>query len=391
MCGDYFMAFLLPKCVENCIDVLNNNGYEAFCVGGAVRDMLMGKQPKDFDIATNCHPQDTAKLFSHTIPTGIKHGTVTVVIDNTPIEVTTYRTEGGYFDSRHPDSVNFVNNIKEDLSRRDFTVNAIAYNHLDGIVDYFGGKEDIDKKILRTVGNSETRFSEDALRIMRLFRFASQLGFSIENDTHLGAKEKMPLLEKISAERIFAELTKLLLGEYIEKSKMFFELGALKFCGIRKCDITRLSSLPADMLTRFAALMILSNADYTVVTANLKTDNQLKENLGKIMALYNNAVPKNSIDIKEALCFAGLDNFRVYLNLINTLDGVSCDDINRKLSLVVENNEPYRICDLAVSGEDIKALGYSGKVIGEKLEFLRREVIGNPELNSKSSLISLIK
>ena len=201
----------IPENAALVIDRLMQNGYEAYIVGGCVRDSLLGLAVSDFDITTAAPPEKVIELFEKTVPTGIKHGTVTVIIENEPIEVTTFRTEGIYKDSRHPENVEFVSDLKEDLSRRDFTVNAIAYDGDDGIIDLYGGLEDIKTRTLRTVRNPDERFCEDALRIMRLFRFASQLGFSIEENTEKSALSKLASLENISAERVFAELKKMLI------------------------------------------------------------------------------------------------------------------------------------------------------------------------------------
>ena len=189
----------IPENAARVIDRLTQNGYEAYIVGGCVRDSLLGLTVSDFDITTSAKPEKVIELFEKTVPTGIKHGTVTVMIGNEPIEVTTFRTEGVYNDSRHPEDVEFVSDIREDLSRRDFTVNAIAYNEKTGIVDLFGGMSDLENKILRAVGDPEKRFREDALRILRLFRFASQLGFEIEENTLNSALSLKDGLENISS------------------------------------------------------------------------------------------------------------------------------------------------------------------------------------------------
>ena len=178
------MFINIPNNVQFIIDTFYNNNYEAFMVGGCVRDCLLGLTPKDYDITTSALPNITESLFEKTIPTGIKHGTVTVVLDNENLEVTTYRTEGNYLDNRHPESVEFVSNIKEDLSRRDFTVNALAYNHKEGLIDYFNGIDDIKNKIIKAVGDPNKRFQEDALRMLRAIRFSCQLGFKIDELTY---------------------------------------------------------------------------------------------------------------------------------------------------------------------------------------------------------------
>lgn len=204
----------IPLQVNTAVKILTENGHTAYIVGGAVRDCLMGRTADDWDITTSALPEDTLNAFSgfRTIETGIKHGTVTVVIDGMNIEITTYRIEAGYSDNRHPDSVSFTDKIEEDLARRDFTVNAIAYSPRAGFCDPFGGQSDIDKKIIRCVGEPDKRFGEDALRILRALRFSSVLDFEIEEKTAESIRKNYPTLKNISAERIFAELTKLLCG-----------------------------------------------------------------------------------------------------------------------------------------------------------------------------------
>ena len=190
---------LIPDDVINIINTLENFGFEAFIVGGCVRDFLLAKTPKDWDITTNALPKDIKKIFTKTIDTGIEHGTVTVVINKNNYEVTTYRIDGEYADFRHPKKVSFTSNIREDLSRRDFTINAIAYNPTSNIyIDFFDGKIDINNKIVKGVGIPEVRFNEDALRMMRAVRFVNQLGFQIEKNTFNAIKKNAYLIKKIS-------------------------------------------------------------------------------------------------------------------------------------------------------------------------------------------------
>ena len=209
----------INKNAEKLIRQLNNQGYEAFIVGGCVRDYLLGLTPHDTDICTNALPEQTKKCFEayHTFDTGIKHGTISVVCGGEVYEITTYRIDGDYSDNRHPDSVSFTRNINEDLQRRDFTVNAMAYNAEYGLVDPYGGKNDLKDKIIRCVGNPDTRFNEDALRIMRGLRFAASLDFDIEEKTFQAMTSHAPLLEKISIERSFIEFDKLLLAPHWKK------------------------------------------------------------------------------------------------------------------------------------------------------------------------------
>jgi tRNA nucleotidyltransferase (CCA-adding enzyme) len=210
------MNIVLPQQVNQALSLLHQRGYEAYIVGGCVRDYLLSQQPQDFDITTNATPQQVLQVFQDykTIETGLKHGTVTVMIESMPLEITTYRIDGEYSDHRRPDSVMFTKQLADDLARRDFTMNAIAYSPQDGIQDFYSGKRDIEAKRIRCVGNPQKRFEEDALRIMRALRFASVLGFQIEKETKSAIFEKKELLKDIAAERIAVELTKLLCGAH---------------------------------------------------------------------------------------------------------------------------------------------------------------------------------
>lgn len=222
------MKIRVPEHVEYIINTLITHGYEAYAVGGCVRDTILGRSPGDWDITTSAKPEQVKELFRRTIDTGIEHGTVTVMLDKVGYEVTTYRIDGEYEDNRHPKSVEFTSNLVEDLKRRDFTINAMAYNDHDGIVDEFSGLEDLQKKVIRCVGKAGDRFDEDALRIMRAVRFAAQLGFSIEDETTQAIKEKAEHLKNISAERIRVELVKLLVSAHPDLLVTAYELGITK-------------------------------------------------------------------------------------------------------------------------------------------------------------------
>lgn len=222
------MVIELPKQVKQIINTLQEHGYEAYAVGGCVRDAMLGKEPQDWDITTSALPMKVKTLFRRTIDTGIQHGTVTVLLDKIGFEVTTYRVDGTYEDGRHPTEVSFTASLAEDLKRRDFTINAMAYNETVGLVDLFHGAEDLEQGIIRCVGVAKERFSEDALRILRAFRFSAQLDFSIEEETLSAAKELAESLRKISSERIYAELTKLLVSEHPERLRTAYECGVTK-------------------------------------------------------------------------------------------------------------------------------------------------------------------
>lgn len=215
----------MPEKVQEIIQTLVSHGFEAYAVGGCVRDSILGRIPGDWDITTSAKPEQVKSLFRRTIDTGIEHGTVTIMLDKEGFEVTTYRIDGEYEDNRHPKNVEFTSNLVEDLKRRDFTINAMAYNEQDGIVDKFDGLGDINRKVIRCVGDAEERFDEDALRILRAIRFAAQLDFTIDAETETAIEKKVKFLSNISAERIRVELEKLLLSKHPEKLIHAYRLG----------------------------------------------------------------------------------------------------------------------------------------------------------------------
>ena len=222
------MEFQIPDKVQYIIDTLINNGSTAYAVGGCVRDMILGKKPEDWDITTSAKPHEVKGVFRRTVDTGIVHGTVTVLLDKEHFEVTTYRLDGVYEDNRHPREVSFTGDLSEDLRRRDFTINAMAYNHADGVIDLFGGTDDLQNCLIRCVGNANERFDEDALRLLRAVRFSAQLDFQIEEHTEKAIKLKAELLRNISAERIRTELTKLLVSDNPDRLRLLYRLGISK-------------------------------------------------------------------------------------------------------------------------------------------------------------------
>ncbi|MDF2909011.1 MAG: hypothetical protein K0R34_4332, partial [Herbinix sp.] len=219
------MNFHIPQKVNDIIEELMQHGYEAYAVGGCVRDMVLGREPEDWDITTSATPYEVKKIFRRTVDTGIVHGTVTVLKDKEHYEVTTYRLDGEYEDNRHPKQVEFTSSLTEDLKRRDFTINAMAYNEKEGFIDLFGGMEDLNKGLIRCVGSAEERFDEDSLRILRAVRFSAQLNFTIEEHTLCAIEAKAENLKNISAERIRVELTKLLISDHPNRLRLLYELG----------------------------------------------------------------------------------------------------------------------------------------------------------------------
>ena len=384
------MKFNLPQKIEYVIDTLISNGHSAYIVGGCVRDLLCGKKPHDYDITTSATPDETQSLFEKTIATGIKHGTITVIIDGEQIEVTTFRTESTYNDNRHPESVNFVRNVSDDLSRRDFTVNAMCYNNREGLIDLFGGQEDIKNNTLKAVGDAKTRFCEDALRILRLFRFAATIEFTIEKDTFDAAIECAPLLKNISAERIFTELKKAACGNNVSVISPLLDTNALLDFSLENTDLTVLQKLQNKEDLRMFALLHLTSTNLQNTLNALKCSNAFKDYCTKLSHLIKNGIKANKIGIKKALC---ITDYEIVCDYFEYLKSVLNLDITSHMSLLKEitnSNEPYKISHLDITGNDIISLGFNGKQVGEKLQFLLDKTIENPKLNNHKKLLDLI-
>lgn len=379
----------LPSDTEYIIETLQKNGYEAYAVGGCVRDMLNGDTPHDFDITTSAEPETVISLFEKTVPTGIKHGTVTVIINGVPNEVTTYRTDGEYRDHRRPDSVIFVKSLREDLARRDFTVNAMAYNKKDGLKDFFGGKEDINNRILRAVGEPERRFCEDALRILRLFRFSSVLGFDIEESTLKAALEYAPTLKNVSAERIYSELLKTVCGKNPAALKPLTDIGGLGFLGLNTAPDYGTLPLLGSTDTKLFAFLYSGGADVTAALDFLRVPNKTKKSARDILTLLNMPFPSTKAEIKEMLYLTSPLSVENYFNY-KVAYGENCENARNMLSEIIKNAEPYKISDLKIRGEDLKKLGISGREVGDTLEALRRLIINDPTLNTKKRLTEAI-
>ena len=379
----------LPSDTEYIIETLQKNGYEAYAVGGCVRDMLNGDTPHDFDITTSAEPETVISLFEKTVPTGIKHGTVTVIINGVPNEVTTYRTDGEYRDHRRPDSVIFVKSLREDLARRDFTVNAMAYNKKDGLKDFFGGKEDINNRILRAVGEPECRFCEDALRILRLFRFSSVLGFDIEESTLKAALEYAPTLKSVSAERIYSELLKTVCGKNPAALKPLTDIGGLSFLWLNTAPDYGTLPLLGSADTKLFAFLYSGGADVTAALDFLRVPNKTKKSARDILTLLNMPFPSTKAEIKEMLYLTSPLSVENYFNY-KVAYGENCENARNMLSEIIKNAEPYKISDLKIRGEDLKKLGISGREVGDTLEALRRLIINDPTLNTKKRLTESI-
>ena len=379
----------IPAKIEYVIDVLQKNGFKAYIVGGCVRDSILGKVPYDYDVTTNAHPCDIQRLFEKTIPTGIKHGTVTVMLDKTPVEVTTFRTENGYSDSRHPKSVTFVTDVKDDLSRRDFTVNALAYNKTEGLIDCFGGEKDLQKGILKAVGVAEERFNEDALRILRLFRFACVLDFKIDKNTLSAAINTAPLLKNISKERIFTELYKMAASGNLNPISPLLDCGGLEFLKLKSFNTSAIKPTTKSDLAFFSFLYYAScNLDFTL--NELKASNALKKYCLTLLELENMGEINSKSSIKTALCKTSADTLNDYFEFSKLHKGYDTTPCLALLNEILENGEPYLISHLKLNGDDLLAFGITGKKSGEILKHLQGLVIENPALNTKENLTKIV-
>ena len=399
------MIIDLPKNVENIIGSLEEHGFEGFAVGGCVRDSLLKKTPKDWDITTDALPVDMKKIFKKTFDTGIAHGTVTVLMDGVGYELTTYRIDGNYSDGRHPDSVSFSKNLSEDLCRRDFTINAMAYSNKKGIVDLFDGRKDLQNGIIRAVGDAKKRFDEDALRMLRAVRFAAQLGFKIDDDTFEAIKEKAKLLSNVSKERIFVELNKSLNGDFAQNIKMVYTSGLYRYIGkeFAKLDKSIYDFYPRKFPNKkhmywAAFLENIDNVEAVKkILFELKSDNATRNNTYLLVKELKNPLPSSDEDIRWSLHRIGADLFCDYIEILKSdkenvdiLD--KTDTIENRYSLILKENHAYEISMLDITGKDLMDLGISkGPKIGEVLEFLLKKVIENPLNNEKSSLLRLAK
>lgn len=352
---------------------LRDAGFEAYYVGGCVRDKLLNRPCSDWDITTAALPEEVMALFSHTVPTGLKHGTVTVLLDGERAEVTTFRADGAYLDSRHPEDVRFVRSLREDLSRRDFTVNAMALGPDGTVTDLFGGQEDLRQGVIRCVGDPETRFREDALRMLRACRFAAQLGFSIEQNTWKAIEACAPLCGKLSRERVSGETGKVLLSDRPEMLERMLELGLLSACGAeRSTDLRWLRTLPGTESARWTGLKILLP----------ELDLRQFRLPGKLTALCESAVAdylpeRTEMEWKALIADRGWET----AGLIADLCGSGA------VRKIEAGGDCVRLEQLAVSGRDFP--GLTGKAVGQLLQSLLQHVLEHPEDNDREKLLRL--
>ncbi len=379
----------IPGQVESIIETLKNGGYEAYAVGGCVRDTLLGRIPGDWDITTSARPKQVKQLFRRTIDTGIQHGTVTVMVGKTGFEVTTYRIDGEYEDGRHPKAVAFTSSLLEDLRRRDFTINAMAYSHETGIVDAFSGMEDLQNHVIRCVGEPMERFGEDALRILRAIRFSAQLDFSIEGRTREAITVIAPNIEKVSKERIQAELTKLLLSDHPEHIREVFTSGISRYISPAFAEIpweqVRIpASLPRKKFVRWAAcLRVVSREQAVQVLRDLKLDN---DTIGKVKVLVGwsgRELTARASAVRRAM--SGMEP-EVWDALMELNDYPQ--EIRKLTCQIREAGDCLDLKHLAVTGQDLIAAGVKpGKRLGEILKHLLEWVLEQPEYNSRELLL----
>lgn len=380
----------VPNAVIKCLKILKNAEIDAYLVGGCVRDLLMDKEPNDYDVAVNAEPLKLKKLFNNSIDTGIKHGTITVIVDKMPIEITQMRIDGEYINHRKPISISPAVTIVDDLKRRDFTINSMALTIDNELIDVFGGLADIQKKTIKCVGEPANRFNEDALRILRAFRFASVLDFKIENKTLDAAKQQAYLLKEISVERTFSELIKLLMGQKPQCLQLLLKNNSLSFLSIDYFNpLCKIAKLPLNRELRFAALLFLCNADANIVCGALKTDNKLKISSNWLLNKLNSEINFSDLELKRLMFEKDFDSVFGLLTLIEALKEINLT--NQKNSLQSLKSHPIYIKDLAVNGNDLISFGINETDISKLFSILLDRVHRQPELNNKNDLMAIVK
>jgi len=436
------MRIDIPKDAKYILDTLSNAGFESYIVGGCVRDCVLGLKPDDWDITTNALPSQVKELFRRTVDTGLQHGTVTVMMGDTAYEVTTYRTDGDYSDGRHPDNVTFVSSLEEDLKRRDFTINAMAYNESEGLVDLFDGCADLKKGVIRCVGNADDRFSEDALRMLRAVRFAAKLGYDLDPSIYGSIKKHAKDLSKVSAERITTELTKLLISDHPEMIKDAYETGltsvffpefdvAMKtpqnhihHCfnvGEHIIESVRVSK--NDRIVRFAMLLhdiakpeVMTIDEkgithfYSHQTVGEKMTGEIlrrwkldNDTIRRVCRLVKNHDAGKGREITPAFTRKVVsvmeDDFERLLEVIKA-DVLaqslymreeklrSVDRMREQYLTIMKEGDCCMLKDLAVNGRDLMEIGFKpGPALGDVLQKLLESVIEEPSLNERDILL----
>jgi len=432
----------VPTDVKYILDKLIEADFEAYIVGGCVRDSLLNKEPKDYDITTSAKPEDVIRLFDKVVLTGIKHGTVTVILNNENYEVTTFRIDGSYEDGRHPKEVEFVTELKADLARRDLTINAMAYNDKEGLKDYFNGREDLSNRVIKTVGNPDKRFLEDALRMLRAIRFSAQLDFEIEESTLNSIKNLKDNIKNISKERIREEFNKIILYNP-RKIDTLRECGLLEFISkemketykfdqntpyhaydLYEHTIISVENISPKLYLRLTMLLhdlgklktkttdekgishFKEHTKYSIEIAErmlreLKYDNSTIEKV-LILIKYHDCTLNSRVAVKRMLNKIGEDLFRDLL-MVKKADMIAKNLLYKEdvetmlikaeehLEDILEKEECFKIKDLNINGKDLIELGLRGKNIGEILNYLLEKVIEDNSMNNKKKLIELSK
>ena len=437
------MIFEIPQKVEIIINTLEDAGFEAYAVGGCVRDALLGRKPNDWDITTSAKPEQVKALFRRTVDTGIAHGTVTVLLDKDGFEVTTYRVDGEYEDGRHPKEVSFTASLEEDLKRRDFTINAMAYNSRKGLVDLFEGQKDLENKVIRCVGDPLERFTEDALRIMRAVRFSAQLGFSLEKETRKTLLVLAPNLKHVSAERIQVELVKLLVSPHPDYLRIAYEAGVTKeflpefdrcmetpqntphhcytvgehilhsLLYVRADKVLRLTMLLHDIAKPVVRKTDENGRDHfkthalegekmaKTILRRLKFDNDTIAKVTRLVRWHDLRPTPAPADVRKAVNVIGEDLFPMWME-VQWADNMAKSDyrgeekiarqtgVRKTWEEIVKKGECVSMKGLAVTGSDLIAAGMKpGKEMGNVLHRLLDAVLENPELNEKEKLLSM--
>lgn len=392
------MYFEIPEYVAILMRALNESGYECYVVGGAIRSLLLHQEVHDYDLTTNATPQETKQVFHnyHTIETGMQHGTITVVSNHIPVEITTYRKDTTYKDHRHPDEVIFTTTIQEDCARRDFTINALCYNEKEGLLDFFNGKNDLQEHLIRCIGNPYKRFEEDALRILRAIRFASQLNFAIEDTTSQAILTLKQSLTYVSIERIREEFSKFLVGngflELLYPYRKVFSVFLPEFNTMKDWEhfITSMRLSKTNLYVRLAILFSQDCfADSKATIKKMKFSNKEIDTIYSM--IHNKDLPLDSkYDILYALHILKCD-FETYLMYREAIDCKTYDTVHITYKNILQNKDCYCLKDLAIHGNDVMALGYKGKQISSVLNHALDLVMHQSLENNKDVLLTYIQ
>lgn len=435
------MRLKIPAKVKFILDTLHSHGFEAYCVGGCVRDAVLARTPSDWDITTSARPEEVKACFRRTIDTGIQHGTVTVMVDKTGFEVTTYRVDGNYSDGRHPDSVSFTSSLAEDLRRRDFTINAMAYNEKDGLVDLYGGMQDLQKKIIRCVGNPDERFDEDALRILRAVRFAAQLDFDIDPATKEAISRHAEHLKVVSAERIQTEIVKLITSDHPEKWLDLYDLGItaiilpeFDLCmktpqntkyhiyNVGEHIVKAMCEIPPEKVLRLAMLLhdigkpcvrwtdshgVDHFKGHAYVSADMadgilrrwKFDNDTRKQAVNLIRWHDLRPKPNTADVRRCMYTVGPDHFEDYL-AVQWADNMAkstyklkehqerLNEVYTVYQEVLNHDDCLSLRQLSIDGSDLAKMGIRGKMIGFILESSLMCVLKDQRLNERDILLT---